>query len=109
MPTLTERMRLYKQAVADGNPGTAAAIRQSALAQTPKPTPRATPQTGYPDWADLGEGDYAKMRSELDALKSQNRVLKGELQQASQRAYDTERRLAQSERRIAQLESENKL
>ncbi len=97
--TLTQKMARFKLATAAGDHD---AARRIAAERIQPPSPRHAPRTvptqaTYPEWSRAGQADYARMAAELEALRSQNRLLKGQLQQQSAAAYDAQRRLAQLE------------
>ncbi len=109
--TLTERMARFKRAQAAGDLDAAARIaaeaRHQARPAVPVPTGYSlTPtQATFPELAKLDQMGYAAICADVTRLENQNRVLKGELQQASQRGYDAERRLGQVLAKLAALEA----
>jgi len=96
--TLTQKMARYQLAIAAGDAAAAQRIAAERIAPpAPRPNPRVATVATYPELAKLTQTDYARMLAELESLRTQNRLLKGQLQQQSAAAYDAQRRLAQLE------------
>lgn len=98
MANLTELMGQYKRAESAGDTAAVERIR-GAIAQLPRAS-AAEPPSAYqrtetaltfPDFGKLRRPDFERITADFRQLHQQHRVAKGELQQASQRAYYLER------------------